>query len=92
MISIIVAAKASIVTAAEKNRKVKPSVCLCGREMRKSRSSNGEVTQVRIERNKATEVNELARERTSMTVKTKNKGSCSRMGTPVSRLEPPGTV
>ena len=78
-----------MVTATEKKRKVKARMNFRGREWLKSLSSNGEV---RMERNITTEVNELARERTSITVKTKRKRSVKMIGIPVSWLEPPGTV
>jgi hypothetical protein len=81
MMSTIVAAKASMVTATEKKRKVKPIMSFRGSAWRKSWRSKGEV---RIERNMTTEVNELARERTSMQVKIRKKVSQRRMGVPVS--------
>ena len=67
-----VALNDSIVVAMEKNRKANPAINFLGRDFRKSHISQGDV---RIERNIATEANELARATTSMIVNTKNIGS-----------------
>lgn len=82
-------AKASMVTATEKKRKVKPRMSFRGRECRKSWSSNGDV---RIERNMTSDVSELARDRASVMMKTKKKPLWISRGCPFLSSLPPGTV
>jgi hypothetical protein len=67
----IVAANDIIIIDTERNRNVKPSISLLGRECLKSIIRNGDV---RIERNITTDVKAQARESTSVAVKTKKKG------------------
>jgi hypothetical protein len=62
----IVAPKDIMVVITAKKRKVKPKISFRGREMWKSCSSKGEVNK---ERKTTSEVKELAKERTSETVK-----------------------
>lgn len=84
----IVAVNATIVVATEKKSKKKPNVSFRGSEYSKSSNSKGDV---RMERKITSEVNELHKEITSMTVKTRNKAELSKTGRPCS-LDPPGAV
>ena len=64
----IVAPKDIMLVTTEKKRKKRPKISFRGREVRNSGSSNGEVNK---ERNNTSEVKELAKETTSVTVKTR---------------------
>jgi hypothetical protein len=71
MMSRMVAENESMVVVTEKKSKVNPTMSFRGRDLKKFCCSKGDV---RIDRNITTEVKELARETTSMTVKNKKKG------------------
>jgi hypothetical protein len=67
----------------ERNKNVKPSISLFGREFLKSAIRNGDVT---IERNMTTDVKANERDSTSVTVNTTKKGCFWRTGKPVSLI------
>ena len=89
IISMIVAAKANIIINTEKIKNVTPSINFCGRVFLKSFSRKGDV---RIDKNRITDVKVNVRDITSLTVKMTKKVWCRRTGVPVSDFEPPGTV